>query len=86
MRAVQNDPVLVVGQVWEDYDKRVRDSATKRRVRIVEVLPNGAIVENIETGKRTGILLRRFRPTSTGYRLVEDDSAHEAVGKHADLR
>ena len=59
-----------VGQLWEDNDKRCRHAP--RVLLVVELLPNGAIVENIATGRRRPILLRRFRPNSTGYRLIED--------------
>jgi hypothetical protein len=73
-----------VGQVWADNDKR----AEGRRVRVVEVGRTHAVVELVdqrgrpargheaqqkaEAGRRTRIRLDRFRPTSTGYRLVRD--------------
>lgn len=69
-RQTAPDPVLAVGQVWEDCDPRQHPCNPRRRLRIVEVMPNGAVVENIATKRRSGILLRRFRPTSTGYRLL----------------
>ena len=42
----------------------------------IETYPNpgelGIVVENLKTGKRSTVRLRRFRPNSTGYRLVLD--------------
>ena len=65
------------GQIWADNDKR----SAGRHVRIVETSPMYAIVEPVAynpgtraavdlPGRKTRIALRRFHPTSTGYRLV----------------
>lgn len=70
-------PAVRVGQVWQDADPR----AEGRRLRVVEVGATHAAVElvaprepvsNARPGRRTRIRLDRFRPTSTGYRLVKD--------------
>lgn len=65
-----------VGQVWADNDWR----ADGRKIEVVELTPTHAIcvvVANAaganSVGKRTKIRLDRFRPTSTGYRLVGDE-------------
>lgn len=69
-------PVVVVGQIWIDNDKRLEG---KRAVRIdsldhshahctVGLIVDGAFVP---ANRRTDILLKRFRPTATGYRLAE---------------
>lgn len=59
-----------VGQVWTDTDPRVVKSGYQRRLRVIEVSETHAVVD---TGARkTKIRLDRFRPTSTGYRLVAE--------------
>ncbi|MFI6889167.1 DUF6354 family protein [Streptosporangium canum] len=63
-------------QVWADNDSRARG----RKVRVVEVDETHATVEQVDgravdrgkSGRRTRIRLDRFRPTSTGYVLIED--------------
>lgn len=69
-------PDVRVGQVWEDMDKR----GYGRHVKVIEVSGNVATVEQVSArvgyddkpGRRTKIKVDRFRPTSTGYRLVTD--------------
>jgi uncharacterized protein DUF6354 len=63
-----------VGQVWEDTDPR-RDPW--RRLRVVEIrdTPTQYAVCDVlgrEPKRTTTIRLDRFRPGSTGYRLVKD--------------
>ncbi|MET4143858.1 hypothetical protein [Arthrobacter sp. UYCo732] len=53
------------GQVWVDQDKR----AGGRRVTILTVGETHATVKSV---LRTKVRLTRFRPTSTGYRLLQD--------------
>jgi hypothetical protein len=78
------------GQVWQDCDKR----AYGRTVRVVDVDATHATVELVaqrgrparghedaqraEPGRRTRIRLDRFKPTSTGYRLVQDTERRAA--------
>lgn len=77
-------PTVRVGQVWADNDKR----SVGRQVRVVEVDHTHATVElvarrgrpargaeaqqRVDPGQQTKIRLDRFKPTSTGYRLVQD--------------
>lgn len=77
-------PQVRVGQVWADNDWR----CAGRHVRVVEIDATHATVElcdqrgrpasgheaqqKAQPGRRTRIRLDRFRPTSTGYRLVRD--------------
>ena len=56
------------GQIWKDNDKRVGE----RFLKILELQDDKAVVVNVETNKKTKISLTRFKPTSTGYVLVED--------------
>jgi hypothetical protein len=65
------------GQVWADNDPRAKG----RTFRVIERLPNGArcvVLTDREGAKVSRVgweflcLARRFRPTSSGYRLVED--------------
>lgn len=84
MTAVVWNPYGVkVGQVWRDNDKR----ATDRTFRIRKLLPGGstpdrpgfAVVVMLTPkqvrGREREIRLDRFRPNSTGYRLVQDVEA-----------
>ena len=73
-------PTVRVGQVWADNDKRSHG----RRVRVVELDGTHAIVTQVDIRgvvdsrrreRRTRIRLDRFKPTSTGYRLVTDTPA-----------
>lgn len=66
-------PEVKVGQIWKDRDRRERD----RFIRIAGIGQEKALCERCDKngnmiGNRrpTEILLRRFRPTSTGYDLV----------------
>lgn len=67
-----------VGQVWADNDKR----SEGRRLRVDEVSSTHATVTPVDVhgqptpsvlrARRTRIRLDRFKPTATGYRLVEE--------------
>lgn len=60
------------GQVWEDCDWR----SAGRKVRVLAVDATHATVQSpTGRGRKTRIRLDRFRPTSTGYRLVSDARA-----------
>jgi hypothetical protein len=65
-------PTVRVNSVWADNDKRCEG----RRVRVVEIDATHATVVPVDIraryARRTRIRLDRFRPTSTGYRLVSD--------------
>lgn len=71
-------PDVRVGQVWEDNDSRSKG----RTFRVTSVEGDVVVVENLtRTGggsllpgaKRVNRIQRkRFKPTSTGYRLRED--------------
>jgi hypothetical protein len=79
-------PDVQVGQVWLDYDARLRRRlwGVQRLVRVVEIVdvdgmtwPYAKVVTSLDGGKNWGsrqtrIRIRRFRPTSTGYKLVEE--------------
>lgn len=71
------EQAVETGQIWADNDPR----AYARKLRVVEIDETHATVElyqprhpvsSAKPGRRTRILLRRFRPTSTGYRLVRN--------------
>lgn len=67
---------VVVGQVWRDKDWR----QTKRTIRVEHIDGGYAFCRvltdvhgqavRVENYKLRRILLRRFKPTSTGYELV----------------
>jgi hypothetical protein len=74
---VPDHPTVRLGQIWADNDPR----GYGRKVRVVEIGDTHATVElhqprhpvsSAKPGRRTRIRLDRFRPTSTGYRLVTD--------------
>lgn len=67
------------GQLWQDWDCRFRN-AKPRLIRVIEIhtpncFVNGcfshAICRNVDTAKKTKIKLRRFKPNSTGYKLIK---------------
>lgn len=73
-------PDVRPGQVWADNDPRLRAEKAVRHVTVQEVVTElqgtrlaipYAIVRS-ESGRRSTIRLSRFRPTSSGYRLVSD--------------
>ena len=64
--APTNNPYGVrPGQVWVDQDHR----ADGRQVIVMSVGDTHAVVKNVA---KTRVRLTRFRPNSTGYRLLKD--------------
>jgi hypothetical protein len=61
-----------VRQVWASNDKRDIADGLRQRLEILNVNGDTAQVYNQDTERRTSIRLERFKPTSTGYRLVSD--------------
>jgi hypothetical protein len=69
-------PTVRPGQIWADNDKR----SSGRKVRVLHVGETHATVqEEFPEGtagrrkpRQSRIRLDRFRPTSTGYRLVQE--------------
>ena len=57
-----------VGQVWQDVDDRMNG----RRIKVVRLEVRYAICDVVGAGRQTKIRLDRFKPTSTGYRLIEE--------------
>lgn len=55
-----------VGQVWQDNDKR----SSYRKGRVIEVTEEHARMDWGAT--KTRVSLSRFKPTNTGYRLIQD--------------
>jgi len=71
------DAALRVGQIWKDYG-----ITGGRQLRITAVLPNGASMEIVGTGRSSRALLHRFGRAG-GYELVEEPLAVDAVDPHA---
>lgn len=82
----QKRPYPAVGQVWADCDKRVpgrtiRVEEVQAEHVICTILTNdhptqqrldaGTAWQRDMRGKRTRIAIKRMRPTSTGYRLLD---------------
>jgi hypothetical protein len=63
-------PKVEVGQVWLDCDRRYPN----RRLKIVAIACGAAVVENLDTGRKTRVKLRRFEERSNGYRLAPPPS------------
>lgn len=57
-----------VGQIWADNDPRV----PVRELEVIGIDCRFAYVRNTETGKPSRIALNRFKPTKTGYRLIQE--------------
>ncbi len=65
-------PVVIEGQRWADNDKRI---AKHQRELYVLLVANGKATCSIwmlgkNTGRQTSVSIARFRPISTGYRLI----------------
>lgn len=58
-------PNVKPGQVWQDNDKRMLE----RRVLVERVDPPYAYCK-ARTGRKVRLLIRRMKPTSTGWSLV----------------
>lgn len=60
-----------VGQIWQDWD--IRSRSTGRRLKVIEIVGDRALVQHPSgLGAKTKIKLNRFKPTSTGYKLIQD--------------
>jgi len=64
------------GQVWADNDSRCKG---RRTLRVEQVVGDKAVCLTLtdwdgrpDGQRRTLIAVRRFKPTSTGYRLIQD--------------
>ena len=71
-----NLPDVKVGQVWKDNDRRGPD----RYLRVMLLYDDGKVgccpcnvKGNILTRRETKIAQRRFRPISTGYKLISEE-------------
>ena len=74
MKTMENKFNVKVGQIWRDNDVRYYSDRI-RDLEVLEVSETHAKCKNTETGKISEIRLNRFRPNSTGYRLVKDVEA-----------
>lgn len=65
------EPDVRVGDVWRDNDPRQQQA--ERELHVLELLPDGARCRVFKAGKDmnrvVNVALRRFKPTSSGYRL-----------------
>jgi hypothetical protein len=69
----KSTPLIAVGQVWKDNDPRI----TKPRLLTIKAINERVLCEITEPdgtqrGRTTVIAKKRFRPTSTGYMLVQE--------------
>lgn len=61
-----------VGQVWEDWDIRFRNTH-HRLIKVIEIIGDKAVVQSPSgLGAKNKIKLSRFKPNSTGYKLVSE--------------
>jgi hypothetical protein len=61
-----------VGQIWKDWDVRTRGTHP-RQIKVLEIVGEKAIVQSPSgMGAKTKIKLSRFKPNSTGYKLVSE--------------
>lgn len=91
---MSDTPKVEIGQVWQDYDIRQRGAAGWRLILVIGVHldtqpPVAYVVSSHDNGQRWGtrrtrIRLDRFKPTSTGYRLLNRDMVD--VLKHAEVK
>lgn len=82
-------PEVTPGQLWIDNDTRTRHWAHANRYVLVDEIEGDKAkcrtwsdqVGGVAEARKTRIAVRRFRPNSTGYRLV-DGSAHSPLPRH----
>lgn len=69
-----DDPVVKVGQIWRDRDYRMHH----RFIRVIGIDGDRATVRECNIygepiiNRVSKILVRRFRPTSTGFDLISE--------------
>jgi len=63
------------GQIWQDWDSRFRN-CKPRYIQIIGIHykwgEDYAACRNIDTDKITYIKVKRFKPNSTGYKLIKE--------------
>lgn len=69
-------PYPAEGQFWQDCDSRCKGERTILVLSVGEIdgVPKarvGVYEDGIDTGRRTNIAVKRFIPTSTGYRFLK---------------
>ena len=65
-----------INQIWKDNDKRVSD----RYLKVFKIedskahcyVSNSEDFQETETPKTTKVSIKRFKPNSTGYKLIHD--------------
>lgn len=69
-----------VGQVWQDYDSRQRKKKNPRLVTVQKI--DHGVAHCTQTGSKriAKIKITRFRPTATGYKLVQDTMSDVPMG------
>jgi hypothetical protein len=71
-----------VGQIWQDWDVRFRNQTPVYK-KIIKIEGEYAYCEGIKGNKiisRSRISLRRFRPNSTGYKLIKNNQPMQLEG------
>jgi len=75
----KNNPYKVkVGQIWQDYDSRFRKQTPVLK-KIISLTETHAFVHGIRNNiviSKSYIRLDRFKPNSTGYKLLGDNKCH----------
>ena len=66
-----------VGQLWADNDPRaagrtIRITEVGKYIATAEVITSADYADDKSVGRSTRISLSRFKPTSTGYRLLNE--------------
>jgi hypothetical protein len=60
-----------IGQVWASNDRRDYEAGRCQRLRVEAVVEGRARLLNLDTGRLTTVAVRRMRPNSSGYRLLD---------------
>lgn len=64
-----NKITVHLNEIWQDWDIRFRNYPP-RLIEVISIKNNMATCKNLQTGKITKIRLDRFKPNSTGYKLL----------------
>jgi hypothetical protein len=72
----ENTPQPAIGQIWQDWDSRQRDTKYPRLLRIIWITCDGLRIRAmvIQTGRLVWIASLRMKPTSNGYKYLGTDA------------
>lgn len=68
---MNNEIKVAIGQIWASNDRRDYGAGRCQRLRVEGIAEDRVRLLNLDSGRLTTVAVRRLRPNSTGYRLIE---------------